>query len=205
MEKKLLYTLVIILSAFVIYLTLNSQHEQNQNIYGKESKGSVQIEFANRGKVLHNVRLIDKENKETQLHDILSQYPTKYYLVIVTSLNTCSTCRDQLLHMWNQLYITKNSQPILLIIAETEKISKDDWRKVKASMSGMEIEIPYYTLKEPGLLNELGVTDHQTPLSIIVSHNKKIIAVDRVIQNSTESSLNFKNFFMQLNDSKVAQ
>ncbi len=66
-------------------------------------------------------------------------------------------------------------------------------------MMGLKIEMPYYTEKEPVLLNELGVTVRQTPLSIIVSRDNKIIAVDRATQIYPESSLNFKDFFMLLN------
>lgn len=196
---------MILLSAYLIYLNLNPKREQNQDFYGKESMDFIEIEHANRGKILYNTNVFNKKNEENQLHDILSQYPTEYYLVIVTSLNTCSTCRDQLLKIWNQLYKTEKSLPIILVIAETEKISKDDRRKIKASMSGMEIEIPYYTSSEPGFLNELGVTVHQTPLSIVVSKDKKIIAIDRATQSSIERSLKFKDFFMLLNYSKVVK
>jgi hypothetical protein len=178
---------------------LSSNQIQEQNFSIQILKESVAIEGGNRGKTLVNSTIIDSEHNDVQLHEIFSHFTSEYSLLIVTSLKTCSLCREQLLEMWNELYKTERSLPIFLLIAEEEGVSKSGRRGVKASMSRLNIEIPFYIEKEPVLLNELGVTANQTPLSIIVSRDKKIIAIDRATQVFPDSSLKFKDFFLQLN------
>lgn len=198
MEKKILYLLVIVLSAYTIYMNVNPLSNQKKIVYGNVLKVSAGIEDLNRGRTFLNVNLIDHNNNEVELHSIISNYSSEYCIAIVSSLRTCSLCREQILNMWNQLYKKDNTIPMFLIISESEPMSREELRKAKASIFGLKIEIPFYIEKDSALLNDFGVSDNQTPLSVILSHDKKIIAIDRATQISIERSQKFRDFFMLL-------
>ncbi|HLP46565.1 MAG TPA: hypothetical protein VK469_11480 [Candidatus Kapabacteria bacterium] len=205
MEKKILYICIILISAYSIYqkISYNSQSQiltqmQKDNNSFKALKESIQVEDLLKGKIIANIKLFEHNDRENFLYDILSNYDSDYYLVIISSIEACSTCREKTLNIWNDLYKKDKNIPIILIISEPDEINKNDRRRIRASINGLNISIPYYFDIESRLLDNLDVNPYQTPLSIILSHNKKIIAVNNANEYTIDRTLGLKKLFMSM-------
>lgn len=210
MEKKILYICIIIISFYSIYqkITYNSQarvfeqiHQQNGTLM--VLKRNLEIEDLCKGRVMDNIKMTTAEGKEEYLYNILSEYSTVHYLLVISSIKACSNCREQTLKIWNEVYRKNKDTPILFIVAEDGEIEKSSIRLIKASVKGLDIDIPFYLDHESNLLSCLGVTPYQTPLSIILNHDKKIIAVDKASELTGERTIAFKDFFISLNSNEV--
>ncbi len=101
--------------------------------------------------------------------------------------------------MWNDFFKKNKNMGILLIITEEECLNKIEKRQIEASIRSLNIEIPYYFDYESLLLNMLGIGPYQTPLSLILTHDKKIIAVDKTNELTEDRAVDFKRFFILLN------
>lgn len=199
MEKKILYICVILLSLYVIYLNLTPTRNQKLNLYNQVLKECIDIEDANKGKTITNTNLFDAENNLNQLHNVLDTHSSEYFLIIVTSLETCNKCREQILELWNSFYKQEKDIPIFLIISEEKRLTREDRRKIKANLRGLKVEIPFFVEQETLLLNDFSVSTVQTPLSVILSHDKKIIAIDKASELTKVRSLKFRDYFHKLN------
>ncbi|HLP62545.1 MAG TPA: hypothetical protein VK186_27145 [Candidatus Deferrimicrobium sp.] len=171
---------------------------QKDNNSFKALKESIQVEDLLKGKIIANIKLFEHNDRENFLYDILSNYDSDYYLVIISSIEACSTCREKTLNIWNDLYKKDKNIPIILIISEPDEINKNDRRRIRASINGLNISIPYYFDIESRLLDNLDVNPYQTPLSIILSHNKKIIAVNNANEYTIDRTLGLKKLFMSM-------
>jgi len=209
MEKKILYICIILISAYCIYQKISynskSQMFSQMQLDGssfKALKECIDIEDQCKGKSVSNIKLSDSNDREYYFYDVLANYATEYYLVIISSIEACSTCRDKTLKIWNDLYKTDKNMPVILIISEQEELSTSDRRLIKASINGLNNSIPYYFDKESDLLGYLGVSPYQTPLSIILTHDKKIIALNKASEHTTERTLILKKLFISINSNK---
>ena len=63
---------------------------------------------------------------------------------------------------------------------------------------GLNLEFPFYFDQDSILLGDLGVTPYQTPLSLLLTRDGKIIAIDKAIEFSKERTTGFKDFFLAL-------
>lgn len=210
MEKKILYICIIIISAYCIYqkISFNSQvraNSENQQINYPllALKDGVEIEDSCKGRMIDDIKITTTEGKEDYLYNTLSEYSDGYYLLVISSIKACSNCREQILKIWNEVYREKKDTPILFIVTEDRDIKKSSIRQIKASIKGLDIDIPFYLDHESNLLGFFGVTPYQTPLSVILDHNKKVIAVDKASELTGERTIAFKNFFLSLNASEV--
>jgi hypothetical protein len=199
MERRILYILLIIISAYSIYQKINYNSKQHENNYVMALKECTEVEDSCKGKVIDNIKISNYNDNENYLYDILSEYSVEYYLVIISSIEVCSTCREHTLNTWNDLYKKNRHMPILFIVSELDEIDKNFARQIKANIKGLHIEIPFYFDSESILLDLLSITPYQTPLSIILSHDKKIIAVDKASEFTKERTLKFREFFLALN------
>ncbi len=204
MKKNLIYLLLAILSACCIYQRIEYKRKVQGIIESKDKlivslKESTRLENLCKGETVRNVRLSDYESNQEYLYDIISRKTGEYYLVVITSLKSCSTCREQALKVWNEMFLKNKDYPIMLIVAEDEKITRDDKRKAKASLRGLRVELPVYFDDEAELLDSLWVTEYETPISVILGKNNKIIAVDKASQDTKKRTMDFKSFFVKLN------
>ena len=199
MEKKILYICLIAISAYSIYQNVKYKSYKYKNDFLIALKECIEIEDYSKGKVIDNIKISNYNGKEDFLDNILTQYNSDYFLIIVSSIESCSTCREQTLKMWNELYKKNRNIPILLIVAEQEQLSKKDRKQIYFNIKGLHIEIPFYFDHDSILLDYLNVTPYQTPLSIILTHHKKIIAIDKASELTKERTVNFKKFFIELN------
>ena len=199
MEKKILYIFLIIISAYVIYQNISHRRLQYKNNYYWTLKEMVDLENSCRGNVLADIKVSNFADKKSTLYEILSGYKSEYFLVIISSIKTCSACRESVLKMWNDFFKKNKNMGILLIITEEECLNKIEKRQIEASIRSLNIEIPYYFDYESLLLNMLGIGPYQTPLSLILTHDKKIIAVDKTNELTEERTIDFKKFFILLN------
>jgi len=199
MEKKILYFLLIIMSIYVIYLNISHRNLKFKNNYFGTLKEMVDLENICKGKVLDDIKVSNFNDKETTLYKILSEYNSEYFLIIISSIKTCSACRESVLKMWNDFYKENNNLGILIIITEEECLNKIEKRQIEAGIKTLNIDIPYYFDYESHLLNKLEIGSYQTPLSLILTHDKKIITVDKTNPLTEERSIYFKKFFILLN------
>jgi hypothetical protein len=199
MEKKILYICLIIISAYSIYQKVN--YNSKKYIFDSliSLKECIELEDLFKGKVIDNIKISKYNDKENYLYNILSEFSTEYYLIIISSIEACSTCKEQILNMWNDLYKKNKNIPILLIVSEQEELTKDEIRQIHASIKGLKIEIPFYFDHESILLDNIGVSPYHTPISIILTHDKKIIAIDRASEYTKKRTMNLKEFFLLLN------
>jgi hypothetical protein len=164
-----------------------------------ELKNSIELEEMLNDRNLINPVVVDKENRETTLHNVLDSTPNIYDLVILISLESCSTCRDQTLKVWNDVFEENSNLSIIILVAEDRELNKSDLRKVKAYMIGMDMKIPYYLSADPLLYADLGVTPKQTPLSLIVNNEKTIILANQAGESTLDRVSNFSKLFESLN------
>ncbi|UCH95157.1 MAG: hypothetical protein JSV88_33610, partial [Candidatus Aminicenantes bacterium] len=171
MEKKILYVCLIVICAYTIFQNIKYNSMQYKNNFLVALKECIEVEDSCKGKVIENIKITNYNDKEDYLYNILSEYGTDYFLVIISSIESCSTCREHTLNIWYDLYNKDKGLPILLIVAEQDELSKKKKRQIKANIKGLHIEIPFYFDNESLLLDYLNVTPYQTPLSIILDHN----------------------------------
>ena len=198
MEKKILYVCLIIISAYSIYQKLDYNSKINACNSLIAFKECIEMEESFKGKVIENIKLSKYNEKEKYLYNILSEFGTEYYLVIISSIKSCSTCKEKTLNLWNDLFKKGHNMPILLIVSE-EDLTKDEMREIHANLKGLKIDIPFYFDHESILLYNLGVSPYHTPLSIILTHDKKIIAIDRASEFIKNRIMKLKEFFLLLN------
>ena len=201
MEKKILYICLIVISAYSIYQNVKYKSHQQKDDFLIALKECIEVEDSCKGKVIDNIKISNYSGKEDYLDNILSHYNSEYFLVIISSIESCSTCREQTLNLWSELCKKNKGLPILLIVAEQDQLSKKDRKQIYFNIKGLHIEIPFYFDHESILLDYLNVTPYQTPLSIILNHHKKIIAIDKASEFTKERTVNFKKFFTALNSS----
>jgi len=199
MEKKILYILLIIISAYAIYQNISHRKIQYKNKSFWALKEMVDLENLCKGKIVADIKISNFDGKKSTLYNILSTYNSEYFLVIISSIKTCSACRESVLKMWNDFFKKNKNMGILIIITEEECLNKIEKRQIEASIRSLNIEIPYYFDYESLLLNMLGIGPYQTPLSLILTHDKKIIAVDKTNALTEDRTIDFKKFFILLN------
>jgi hypothetical protein len=199
MEKKILYILIIILSAYTIYINISHRALQDKNNSCLALKEYVELEGLCKGKVVDNIKISNSEGQENRLYTILSAYNSEYFLVIISSIKTCSTCREKALNIWDNFYKKNKNVGIVIIITEEDQLSKKEKRQITASIKALNIEAPYYFDDESILFTSIDITPTQTPLALILSHDKKIIAVASTHAHAADRTTDFIKFFISLN------
>jgi hypothetical protein len=194
-----LYIFLIIISAYSIYQNISHRRFQYKNNDFWALKEMVDLENLCKGKVVDDIKVSNFADKESTLYKILSEYNSEYFLVIIISIKTCSACRESVLKMWNDFYKKNKNMGIIIIITEEDQLNKKEKRQIKASINALNIEIPYYCDDESILFANTGITPNQTPIAFILTHDKKIIAVDRTHAFADVRTTDFINFFMLLN------
>lgn len=197
-KKTILYVCLIIISAYSIYQKFYYNSKINVCNSLIAFKECIEIEESFKGKVIDNIKLSKYNDEEKYLYNILSEFGTEYYLVIISSIKACTTCKEEILNIWNDFFKKRQDIPIILIVSEEEGLTKDEIRQLHASLKGMKIDIPFYFDLESILLNNLNISPYNTPLSIVMTHDKKIIAVDRANAYTKDRVLKLKEFFLFL-------
>jgi hypothetical protein len=164
-----------------------------------ELKRCIDTEVKLNGSFLHDVVILDNQNQENSLYNILDKTSMMYSLVLLTSLESCSTCRDQALKVWNDIVEENSDLSIIILIAEDRELDKSDLRKVKAYMRGMNIKLPFLLSTDSQLFSHLGISPTQTPISLVVNRDKTIISSNRSSEATLERVTYFSELFKSLN------
>lgn len=180
---------------------LNQYLQDVTNKYSRldELKKSIDLEELLSGRDLVDMVIVDKQSQESTLHNVLDSTPNMLSLVILTSFESCSTCRDQALRVWNSVFKENGNLSMIILVAEDRELNKSDLRKIKAYLIGLDIKIPYFVSTDSLIFADLGVLPEQTPLSLIVNRDKTIISANQAGESTMERVVNFSKLFKTLN------
>ncbi len=209
MEKKILYSIIIVLIAYSTSLKLN--FNKKMDVINKDLKKvkenysdsydlmkSIRIEEDLRGKNLDEIIMLDYKDQISTLDDIFGKGFGTYNLIMLTSFESCSTCRDQVLKTWSSLYDRGANKSNIILFAEERELNSSDVRKVSAYLKGMYVKIPFYLNVDSTLFSKLEISPEQTPLFLIVDGNKKIVSVNHFSESTMKRVVKFLDFFKSL-------
>ncbi|MCK4760586.1 MAG: hypothetical protein KAW12_00205 [Candidatus Aminicenantes bacterium] len=201
MKNKIVYLLSTVILIYCVFLKISYNRKiksfEKPLVAFNTIKNCIEIEERIKGK-FPDLRIKGPDRKEIFLYDRLDREFDNFYVLVITSLETCSTCREQTLKIWDDIYKKDNETPIILIISEDREIKKGDTRKTSAYLKGSGIQLPNYLDSDSILLGAFGVTPNQTPLSLIVRRDKKIIAANKTRELTVDRTIRFKNLFLSL-------
>jgi len=149
------------------------------------------------GKVFEDTLLLDNEDNLTSLyHEINRQ--EKYTLVILTSIASCSSCRDEELVSWNKNFELNTKMPLILIASEMDLIDATKRRQLRVMLHSMRIKIPLFFDKESQILHAFGLEPSQTPIAMIVDNQGRVINASRPTEVTGVLNENFKEDALEI-------
>lgn len=201
---------IVLLAVYVVFIKvnysskvniINQNLKKNSMIYSNlaELEKCLEIEEKIRGSELSDATIIDSKNQKNTLYDVLSKDSRSYHLILLTSFESCSTCRDQTIKNWNRMFEENSDLAIIILFSENKDLNNTDLRKTKAYLKGMDIKIPFFINVDSSLLSQFGLLPEETPLSLIIDRDKKVISVNRSSELTIKRALRFSHFFKSLN------
>lgn len=116
MTKKIFpYLAIFLLMFYIIKIKVNfnslfnnikKSNEKNsiEIVELREMKKNIEFEERMKGKELVKISVLDKNKQKKILRNVLKKKLNDYGLIILSSFESCSSCRDQTLKIWNDLF-----------------------------------------------------------------------------------------------------
>ena len=193
-ENYLLYLVVAVMAVKLVTVHYDHKAQLAQVMPRDEEAIALKLSYAleNRlqGQQLPPLQLVDQDNQSADQGALLTG---DYQVVVVSSIIACSACRDNELHLWNDFLAEHPNLPVTLVVAEEQAPTRQEVARIRGEINGLELTMPYYLDSEGSLLRELGVEPRETPISLLIDGQGRIVDSNRGSYLTYDKSRRFTN------------
>lgn len=200
--KKSLYVILIVLIAFGFYqkMTLNDMTRKVNEISKQGVMDAYYRDIAQKERVflknkLNDIEFVNSNGDKTRLQN----KSENYRIYLIASLERCSTCRESVLKLWQDLYNRIPELPLTIIFSEQKPVNKMQLKRYRAYLKGGSFTIPFICDSEGILLTD---NSNGLPVIAIADEQNRLVAVNIVDENFKKKNADYSNFAISLVNEK---